>query len=102
MDKLGDKIDSLPINKEHIPKPNELEFAYRLFQPQNKELITQTVSVFLPAVGATILFALLSLPAVSTLIISMAKGNSLYGRMILVAIFFIVFFIIDKYWLASK
>ena len=91
---MGDNVNSLPVSKEHSPKPGELEFMHNLFQPKNKVLIEQTVSPFKPALLGAFLFLILSLPFISKLVEKITNTkNTVYVKGILAIIFLILFFI---------
>lgn len=90
----GDLIRSLPVNND-IPKPGDLEFMYRLFQPANAPLINKMTSPFKYAALGAVLFTILSLPVVFS-VVQKLFSNPLSFRLALFVLFFIVYFIAEK------
>ncbi len=91
----GDSIKDLPINKERSSTPGDLEIIYNLFQPKNIPVMKQVMSPFKTAALGSILFGIFSLPFISKLIDTFVK-NPVYSKLILLVVFFIVFFIVQK------
>lgn len=92
----SDEISTLPINKNFKAKPSDLELIHNFFRPQNIPIITNGINSFKFAVVATILFFILSLPVSSTLI-NVWTHNAIFTKLILVSIFFVVFYILQKF-----
>lgn len=93
----GDAIRQLPLNRERQSKPGELETIYSLFQPKSLNIIKQAVSPFKGAIVGALLFGLLSLPFVLKFSDVIFK-NPIYGRLILMLAFLIIFFLVTKNW----
>jgi len=94
---LGDNISSLPIAPNTKAKITDLETLYNLFQPKNKEVITQTFSAFKLSLLAGILFLIFSLPFINKLADSYFQGNIILSKLILTICVTVFFFIIDKF-----
>jgi len=91
----GDDIKNLPINKDKISKPGDLEIIHSIFQTQNIPAMKQAISPFKSAFIGMILFGVLSLPFIIKLGDTLLK-NPIYSRLGLMVVFFIVFFILTK------
>ena len=91
----GDDIKSLPVNKERNPKPGDLEMIYNIFQPKNIPIIKSVVSPFKTAALGALLFGIFSLPFVYNFINTLCK-NQIYSRLVLVLLFLVIFFMLQK------
>jgi uncharacterized membrane protein YesL len=92
----GDDIRTLPTSPNRQARPSELELVYQLFgQKENYPIIKKAITPFKSAFVGAILFGILSLPFVFK-ISDKVLGNPIYGRLILIVAFFIVFFIMTK------
>jgi len=97
----GDDIRNLPMSKEYPAKPGDLEIIHNLFQsPRGTQIIRQGISMgvssFKIPIIAAILFGVLSLPIISTLISGYTKGNVIFTKLILMVLFAIILWILDK------
>jgi hypothetical protein len=95
-----DTLDKLPINESAEPRPGDLEFIYNIFQPKNTTEIIKYAGTFKTAFLGAILFGIFSLPFLTGLSDKYWK-NSIYSRIFLMLLFFIVFYIIQKVYLRS-
>ena len=92
----GDNIFALPLNENHKSDKSELELMYNLFQPNNKQLIATSISVFKLSLVGSVLFGILTIPIFTKLVNIYTKDNQLLGKMLLMAIFLVAFFLIQK------
>lgn len=92
----GDDIRTLPTSPNRQARPGELELIYQLFgQKENYPVIKKAITPFKSAFIGAILFGILSLPFVFK-ISDKILGNSIYGRLLLILAFFILFFVMTR------
>jgi uncharacterized membrane protein YesL len=92
----GDDIRTLPTSPDRQARPSELELIHQLFgQKENYPIIKKAITPFKSAFLGSILFGVLSLPFIFK-VSDKVLGNPIYGRLILIAIFFVVFFAITR------
>lgn len=93
----GDKISGLPMNNDIEPKQSDLEIIHNIFNsPKTKETVTQTVSSFKLSFVAGLLFALFTLPFITKLVENYCKGNPIFTKLVLIILFMLSFYIIQK------
>lgn len=101
MSSTGDAIHELPVNKEQAAKPGDLELMHNLFQPSNKVAIANIASPFKLAFVGALLFGVLSLPLVGKLVDGYFKGNVVMGKIALMVVFMVLYFLIQKLWIKA-
>jgi len=94
-----DRIADLPIDKNYTPQTGDLEFMYRLFQPKNTTAIKNVAGGFQLAFIAALLFGLLSTDFAYKLVESYSKSSTVVNKIILMLVFMIVLYLLQKFYL---